>query len=143
MSAKKFFSSVCAVAMVCALVAGCGSETTTSPTSVEAPILPPQDVMARQMPSGDVIITWTANTQSNLRGYNVYRLEVGGTAIQKLTVTPTNNTRHIDGNVEWTKAYEYRVTSVSVKGSESTPMMSQVQLEDPSLPGDRKTRPGE
>ena len=121
MSAKTFFITTLLVISVCALVAGCGDDNPTAPDPTsgnEAPILPPQNVIATKN-GNDVTITWSANTQANLRGYRVYRHDVANSTIATLTATEITATSYVDINVDEGR-YEYRVTSVSSKGEESS-----------------------
>lgn len=138
MSARIFTTSLALLGLI-ALVGGCGSDT-ISPTNNEAPMLPPQNVVVTQGPSGAVLISWDANTQASLRGYNVYRRDTGGASIERLTAQPITDTRHTDNQVDWQRAYEYRVTSVSTRGSESSFTASVIQLDTPPV-GGRKHRP--
>ena len=120
MSAKKFAISTLLVLSACALVAGCGSDDPVLPTSNDAPILPPQNIIVQQTDNGSVMITWAANTQSILAGYNVYRNDVAASAIVTLTPNPITVNFYEDTTVEAGGRYEYWVTSVSSKGDEST-----------------------
>lgn len=120
MSAKTFAISTLLVLGVCALIAGCGSDDNpAAPTlSNDAPILPPQNIIATRSTNGSIMITWAANTQSNLSGYKVYRNDVDNSAILTLTPTPITVTHYQDATAS-TGTFEYRVTSVSTKGDES------------------------
>jgi fibronectin type 3 domain-containing protein len=118
MSAKTFFVTAIVLLGVCALIAGCGSDSVSpANTSNDAPIMPPLNVVVTPTASGKVIITWDANTQPNLRGYKVYRRD--DQSIQTLTVNPISQTRYEDTATVLGATYEYRVTSVSTKGAES------------------------
>ncbi|MFQ5512458.1 MAG: fibronectin type III domain-containing protein [Candidatus Krumholzibacteriia bacterium] len=136
MSARTFTTSLALLGLI-ALVGGCGSDT-ISPTTNEAPMLPPQNVIVKQQPSGGVLISWDANTQVTLRGYNVYRRDTGGTSIERLTAQPITGTRHVDSQVDWQKEYEYRVTSVSTLGGESSFAASIIQLDTPPVGGHKQ-----
>jgi len=120
MSAKTIAISTLLVLGACALIAGCGSDDNpVTPTpSNDAPILPPQNVIASRSTNGSVMVSWTANTQSNLLGYKVYRHDVDNSAILTLTPTPITVTHYEDATAT-NGTYEYRVTSVSSKGDES------------------------
>lgn len=116
MSAKTIVVAI--VLGTCGLLFGCGGDDTVAPTTNEAPILPPQNIRVTRNVAGEVIVAWDANTQSILRGYNVYRL-IEDSSIQKLTVNPMASTYYRDSDVELNTRYDYRVTSVSTKGDES------------------------
>jgi len=120
MSAKTFAISTLLVLSACALVAGCGSDDPVSLPSNEAPILPPQNVIVQQTDNGTVMISWAANTQSNLAGYKVYRNDLKQGAIGTLTPHPITVNFYEDTTTEPGGRYEYWVTSVSNKGDESS-----------------------
>ena len=139
MSAKTFFLTSILLLGMGVLIAGCGSD--SSPVTIddnEAPILPPQNVQVIPTPDGRVIVTWDANTQSHLSGYNVYRNE-DGFGIQKLNGSPLTVTRYEDTSAQRTVQYEYWVTSVSAKGAESTFTAHQVMIPEYD-PGDKRRR---
>jgi hypothetical protein len=65
-----------------------------------------------------VDLTWTANTESDLAGYNIYRHEAGGEPVKinrDLARTPAFR----DANVAAGKTYQYSVSAVDVRGNES------------------------
>jgi fibronectin type 3 domain-containing protein len=99
------------------LTAGCGTETTPL-VSTEAPMLPPMNVTVTQLPCGYAVVSWDANPQALLKGYNVYRFDPERSTIHLLapSVTKTNFT---DQSVVYNHTYDYRVTSVSFRGDES------------------------
>ncbi len=89
-------------------------------TVTYADVTPPAvpSALAVKVTAADVALTWSANTESDLDGYNVYRSQNGvkekinGTLLK----TPTyQNTALSDGN------YNYAVTSVDAVGNESKP----------------------
>ena len=133
MSAKTLLVSAMVLGL-CAIVVGC-SDNSDSTTGPEAPMLPPQNVIVTQSPMSHAVVSWDANGQANLVGYNVYRREIGNSAIAKLTGTPTVDTRYVDSTAERLAAYEYRVTSVSTSGSESGFTASIIQMQDPNSGG--------
>ena len=126
-----------AAVTLCLLMLGCGGNNVTAPSNNEAPILPPQNVRVSMNAYGDVMIRWDPNTQPNLRGYNVYRLDVDDSRIGTLTVSPITNHFFMDDTAMPEKDYEYRVTSVSTRGSESTFAMSTIHT---PVPGDTGTK---
>ena len=117
MSAKKTVFTTFVLLGLCALVVGCGDDT-VAPTSDEAPILPPQNLVVTQT-AGMIRLSWDANTQGNLAGYNVYRLEGGAGLLVKMTHTPTLATTYLDDSVQPGIGYQYRVTSVTTNQKES------------------------
>jgi len=117
---KARLSAFAAIALVglCSFVIGCNSDGLTS-TSNTAALVAPQNVRVSQNAWGNVIVTWDRNTQSSLRGYNVYRRDLAESSIQLLTSQPTEDNYYLDEAVVQQRQYEYRVTSVSTKGTES------------------------
>lgn len=99
---------------------GCGDSTVAPKVTTEAPIVAPNNVTAQVMPSGDVMITWDANAQLNLKGYNVYRFDLENYQVGRLTPTPQTQNSYTDQSAQRNVNYEYRVTSVSVKDVESS-----------------------
>jgi fibronectin type 3 domain-containing protein len=79
-----------------------------------------------------VIVTWDRNTQSSLRGYNVYRRDVAESSIQLLTAQPTEDIYYLDDAVVQDKQYEYRVTSVGTGGTESAYSATVISVGTPS-----------
>jgi fibronectin type 3 domain-containing protein len=98
---------------------GCGDSTVAPRVTTEAPIVAPTNVTAHVMSSGDVMISWDASTQLNLKGYNVYRFDLENYQVGRLTPSPQTQNSYTDHSAQRNVNYEYRVTSVSVKGTES------------------------
>jgi len=97
----------------------------------------PRDVFPPAVPSGlsavyttdAVELIWTANSEPDLAGYNVYRREEGGAAEkinQKILGTPIVR----DPTVAAGRKYSYRVTALDLAGNESAPS-EEVQVETP------------
>lgn len=63
-------------------------------------------------------LTWNANTESDLAGYNIYRHEQGGRA-ERINGDPVNAPSFRDANVASGKTYLYSVTALDVRGNES------------------------
>lgn len=120
MAFPKHIILACVLLALTGLLAGCSEDSTVAPTlTSEAPMLAPSNVHISVANNGDVIIDWDANTQTHLRGYNVYRLDRENYEIGRLNETELTTNRYVDGTVEWGDRYDYRVTSVSAKGAES------------------------
>lgn len=128
MSAKGLLLTAMMLLGTCVLIASCGSDT-VAPSVDEAPILPPQNVTVSATAVGHVIVSWDRNTQTHLKGYNVYRLDVASSGIQKLTADPIALNIYEDESAGL-REYEYRVTSVSVRGNESGFSSATIQIED-------------
>ncbi|HEX5131872.1 MAG TPA: fibronectin type III domain-containing protein [Candidatus Krumholzibacteria bacterium] len=102
-----------------AMLAGCADDTTAPIQQDEAPVLAPTNVQAEIVNGGDIRISWNPSTQINVRGYNVYRLDRNESAILRLTQSATTALSYTDGGAAYSHEYEYRVTSVSSKDTES------------------------
>ena len=63
-------------------------------------------------------LTWLANTDSDLAGYNVYRHQQGGQS-EKLTFEAVKAPSFRDANTTSGKTYFYTVTAVDIHGNES------------------------
>jgi fibronectin type 3 domain-containing protein len=136
-NAKIFFMVVC-LAAFSVLVAGCSDNSSTL-TSNEAPILAPQNVTVTMSAFGDIVVKWDANTQPTLKGYNVYRNDIARSQIALLTAKPTGATAHLDSGAGDPGRYEYRVTSVSVRGVESNPATAMIEvIDETTRTGDKK-----
>lgn len=140
---KAKLSAVAAITLVgfCLLMVGCGGDEVTSPSENEAPILAPQNVSVSLNAYGDVIVRWDPNTQPHLRGYNVYRLDVVGSTIATLTATPISDHFLVDDRALSDRDYEYRVTSVSARGSESAYSGIEIHVQTPSGTGPKTRLP--
>ena len=138
---KASLTAFAAIAFVgfCCLIVGCGEDELTAPTTNDVPILAPENITVSQNAYGEILISWDANSQSILRGYNVYRMDVAEPAIEKLTPTPVSENHFIDGTAIWEREYEYRVTSVSTGGDESVFVGIVIQVQTPEHGG--KLRP--
>lgn len=66
-------------------------------------------------------LTWTANTESDLAGYNVYRRDSGDEAVKpvKINSDVARTPAFRDTNVTAGKTYLYSVSAVDVRGNES------------------------
>lgn len=83
----------------------------TVPTALQA-------VFSGEGQKAFIDLTWTANTESDLAGYNVYRHEQGGQA-EKINAELVKAPSFRDVNVASSKAYLYSVTALDVRGNES------------------------
>jgi hypothetical protein len=71
------------------------------------------------MPQNSFIdLTWTANTEPDLAGYNVYRHSGNGLAV-KINSEPVKTPRFPDPNIQSGMRYFYSVTAVDLRGNES------------------------
>lgn len=84
----------------------------------------PPDGLTAASASGVVSLFWTANSEPDLAGYNVFRAESGDTPTAqwtKLNPTPHTLTTFRDDQAQIGRRYLYRVTSVDRTGNESRP----------------------
>ena len=80
---------------------------------------PPTNVSAL-FSAGAVQLVWTANTEPDLAGYNVYRREKGGVR-QKLNLELLRTPTFEDRTVQAGRQYFYIVTSIDLAHNESSP----------------------
>jgi fibronectin type 3 domain-containing protein len=64
-----------------------------------------------------VELAWTRNTESDFKGYNVYRSTDGGPFVKIADLVPAPT--FSDSQIEAGKKYRYEVSAVDVKGNES------------------------
>ena len=112
------------LAAMAGLLYGCGDNTTAPEIIItdEAPIFAPVNITAAVTSNG-IELNWDANPQAHLRGYNVYRVDLSAGTIGRLNSDPITVNRYTDHSVTPGAAYQYSVTSVSIKGAESRPAM--------------------
>jgi len=118
MSANKLFFMTFVLLGLCALVAGCGSDS-VAPTDDDAPILPPSNVTASASATDKLVLNWDPNSHPRLAGYFVYRVEIATQDMLTLTAAPIAATSYADASARRGVEYEYRVTAVTKSGKES------------------------
>ena len=92
--------------------------------------------------TGDIQISWNASSQPNVRGYNVYRVDNENDIVAPLNDAVLEVTSVVDGGARFGHEYDYRVTAVSTKNTESA--FSSVTIRNREAPTDRKDdNPGE
>lgn len=64
----------------------------------------------------DISLTWSANSETDLNGYNVYRVTGGGST--KLNASIIKETNYLDKSLP-DSSYNYSVTAVDTQGNES------------------------
>jgi hypothetical protein len=80
----------------------------------------PTGVRARKQ-AGDVVVTWNANPEQSLAGYNVYRADSGGgnkNRLAKKIAGPIKQTRFVDAGRGDGGPCKYYVTAVDATGRE-------------------------
>jgi fibronectin type 3 domain-containing protein len=102
------------------LLLGCSDDSTVIPkATLEAPPAAPSGLSVQINADGNVELAWDASTQPNIRGYNVYRHVASQSAIATLNDAPLAEARYIDDQIDRGRLYEYMVTSVTTRGTES------------------------
>ncbi|QNI36969.1 fibronectin type III domain-containing protein [Edaphobacter albus] len=66
-------------------------------------------------------LSWQANTETDLVGYNVYRREGSSDVFRRITTTPVVGPGFSDATASVGHTYMYRVTAVDGTGNESSP----------------------
>ncbi len=66
-----------------------------------------------------IVITWEANTEQDLGGYNVYRI-VGSKPV-KINASPVKENKYTDTQAPDYRFIAYHVTAVDTAGNESGP----------------------
>ena len=69
--------------------------------------------------NGQVSLTWAANTETDLAGYNVYRSDISGGGYTKLNASLVSTTSYTDSNLAAASSYYYVVTAVDSSINES------------------------
>jgi hypothetical protein len=78
-----------------------------------------------------VALSWTANAEQDVLGYNVYRREESEEPSEfEVIVTIVSGVEYVDGGVIEEKQYGYRITAVDGSGNESRPSSVAVNLSD-------------
>jgi fibronectin type 3 domain-containing protein len=120
---------------------GCGDSTVAPTSTTEAPLVAPTNVTVSELANGNIMISWDANTQPHLQGYNVYRLDTANFRIGKLNTSVVTETFYVDKSAAREGEYEYRVTAVSTAGTESGSSPVRIVVDDPSTGSkDRRIR---
>jgi fibronectin type 3 domain-containing protein len=103
-------------------VAAIPKEGATAPVaSSQAPALgPPTGFKARSSGEG-VELYWDLSPSSDVVGYNLYMMDVGGGPGRKLTATPETGNRIVLKKLSADKTYRFVLTAVSKSGKESVP----------------------
>jgi len=120
------------------LCLGCTDELNAPATTNEQPVSPPTNVSASALNDGDVRLTWSPSSDPMVAGYNLYRREVGQNTATKLNQTRLLDTQYRDETTVAGKSYEYRVTAVNTRGSESLWTSVTIQAEVDIVGGNGK-----
>ena len=95
--------------------------TGTATTTVVLDTTPPSPPTGLTATPGDTVVdlSWDANSESDLAGYNVYRSEVSGGPYTQINSQLVTEVSYQDTDVEKSTTYYYVVTAVDNVGNES------------------------
>lgn len=90
-------------------------------------IVMPRDYIAPATPIGlsayprafRVVLSWTANTEYDIKGYNIYRATDEAGPFTKVNSTLVTGTEYYDNNLTNNTTYWYRITAVDTSTNES------------------------
>jgi fibronectin type 3 domain-containing protein len=116
---RKYVVMACVLPAMLLFAFGCAEDTAAPQNEDEAPVLAPTNVQAVVISGGDIQISWDASSQPNVRGYNLYRVDNAESSIERLNGEPLEVTSVVDGGARFGREYDYRVTSVSTRDTES------------------------
>lgn len=82
---------------------------------------PPANPVGLSATGGALIVdlNWTANSESDLAGYNVFRSLNSGSGFTKMNTALISENRYSDADVLEATTYYYRITAVDFSGNES------------------------
>ena len=140
MAFRKPLTLALALPVLAAIFIGCADDTTAPQTQNTAPLLAPTNVQAAVVNGGDIQITWNLSSQPDVAGYNVYRLDMVNSQIGRLNVSRIAAANYTDMNAQLSREYQYRVTAVNAKGTESN--YSAVTITNRSPVSDHGQKPG-
>ena len=137
MALRKSLVLACVLPAMFMFVFGCADHgAALDPNDNEAPVLAPTNVQAVLINGGDIQISWNASSQPNVRGYNVYRVDNEDDTVARLNDAVLEVTSIVDGGARFGHEYDYRVTAVSTRNTESA--FSSVTIRNREAPTDRK-----
>ena len=84
--------------------------------------------------NGLVDLSWLANSESDLAGYNVYRATVAGGPYSKVNSSQVNSNGYVDASVTNGTTYFYVVTAVDTSSNESPDSQQVSSTPDGSIP---------
>ncbi|HEU4930192.1 MAG TPA: fibronectin type III domain-containing protein, partial [Candidatus Krumholzibacteria bacterium] len=137
MALRKYIVLACVLPAMLSFAFGCADEAAAPNTNEdEAPVLAPTNVQAVVINGGDIQISWNPSSQPNVRGYNVYRVDNATDTVDRLNASPLEVTSVVDGDARFGHEYDYRVTAVSTRNTESA--FSSVTIRNREAPSDRE-----
>jgi fibronectin type 3 domain-containing protein len=110
-----------------AMLAGCGSgggdgsgnAPPENPSGVQSSASQSTQSAAPQS-TGSLTLEWTANTESDLAGYRVYRATSSGAYGAAIATVPANATSHVVSELQPGVTYFFVITAYDTAGNEST-----------------------
>ena len=120
MAHRKHLTLAFALLAVSVFAFGCAEESAApGQQQDEAPVLAPTNLQATVVDGGSIFISWHPSSQANVIGYNVYRVDLTDDSVEALNRLPVAATSAIDRSTRFGRDYEYRVTTVSDRNTES------------------------
>ncbi|MCX8110564.1 MAG: hypothetical protein N3D15_04885 [Syntrophorhabdaceae bacterium] len=101
---------------------GVGAKIEATPKDKTPPGIP-IDVKAEKRDKV-VSLTWRQQTEKDLKGYHVYRIDGG--IVKRLTGEPIKENKYIDDKIPDSRYISYYVTSVDINGNESEPSQERI-----------------
>jgi fibronectin type 3 domain-containing protein len=82
-----------------------------------------------------ITLTWSANTEPDLAGYNLYRANSATGQFTKLNSTPLTSLTYSDTTAQLSFPSYYQLTAVDTSGNESGPTTANAVHKDTTFPG--------
>jgi endonuclease I len=117
----------CVFAFDCSALGGGSGDTT-----------PPAAPLNLNAVGGDAEISldWSANVESDLSGYYVYRSDVGAGSYTRVNVTAISTNSFVDSNLPAESSFDYYVTAIDTSGNESMASNIATATTSPSVGGE-------
>ncbi|HSV14191.1 MAG TPA: Ig-like domain-containing protein [Tepidisphaeraceae bacterium] len=84
--------------------------------------------------TANITLSWSANTDSDLAGYNLYRSNTSGGALTKLNSTPLTALSFVDTAAQLSLPSYYQLRAVDTSGNESAGTAANAVHKDSTLP---------
>ncbi len=92
---------------------GEGGVTDTTPPSA------PTNLIATAASSIQIDLSWTATTESDLAGYNIYQSTTSGSGFSKINTSLVTGESYVDTDLTSGTTYYYKITAEDTSGNES------------------------
>ena len=100
------------------VVAGTNTNVSLVLEDIEAPETP-AGLVVSSFTSSEIALTWTANTDPDLAGYNIYLLKTFESSFSKINSSLVTSNMYTDTAVYLGPTYYYKITAVDAVGNES------------------------